>query len=244
MLRAARHRAGRCGPGRRRCAGPGPSAPRASRPRPVPTGDNNDGGPGWRTASRPAVDQPARWPLAVGGAMPPVSASSRAVSARPSISAVSMLARAGSPIRAATEAMTRSVSHSSVLTEACTSHNRARTAPARRTVHDHLLHPLRDRAPRSGGLRPLCPGLGPGDPALRRRPDRLFRAARRLGDHRLWRLFDRQPRRLRSLSGAAARRSARPGEFRLRPDGALHPLGGPALSQARVGAARAAGAAR
>jgi NIPSNAP len=42
--------------------------------------------------------------------------------------------------------------------------------------HDHhLLHPLRDRADRQSRFRTLCTQLGPGDPALRRRPDRLFR---------------------------------------------------------------------
>ena len=40
----------------------------------------------------------------------------------------------------------------------------------------HLLHPLRDRPVRQTGLRAICACLGPGHPALRRRPDRLFRA--------------------------------------------------------------------
>src|SRR5215831_10049461 len=46
----------------------------------------------------------ARWPLAVCGVTPAMRASSEAVSARPSISACSMPARAGSPASAATSA--------------------------------------------------------------------------------------------------------------------------------------------
>ena len=42
----------------------------------------------------------------------------------------------------------------------------------------YLLHPLRDRSVRQGRFRGIRPQLGPGHPALRRRSDRLFRAAR------------------------------------------------------------------
>jgi len=48
------------------------------------------------------VTKRARWPLAVCGVMPAPRASSDAVSARPSISACSIPARAGSPASAAT----------------------------------------------------------------------------------------------------------------------------------------------
>src|SRR4051794_1194083 len=52
----------------------------------------------------PSVVIRRRWPLAVGGRMPATRASSAAVSARPSIKACSMAARAGSPATAATSA--------------------------------------------------------------------------------------------------------------------------------------------
>src|SRR4051812_42013297 len=55
-------------------------------------------------ASNPALASRARCALAVCGVMPAARASSAAVSARPSISGASMLARAGSPTRAAVSA--------------------------------------------------------------------------------------------------------------------------------------------
>jgi hypothetical protein len=55
-------------------------------------------------ASRPAECIFARWPLAVCGVMRAHQASSPAVSARPSIRAVSIWARATSPIRLPTSA--------------------------------------------------------------------------------------------------------------------------------------------
>src|SRR5665213_1402685 len=50
--------------------------------------------------NQPRFDRLAKWPLAVCDATPAAPASSRAVSARPSISTSSMLARPGSPISA------------------------------------------------------------------------------------------------------------------------------------------------
>src|SRR5581483_7773740 len=57
----------------------------------------------------------ARWVLAVCGVMPATRASSEAVSARPSISACSMPARAGSPASAATWANSALVAMASSL---------------------------------------------------------------------------------------------------------------------------------
>src|SRR5262249_46053677 len=117
--------------------------------------------------------------------MPAAQASSVAVSARPSISAASMLARAGSPTSDAVSA------EADVLSMACppeASPDFARTRPRmlrpgpkhppprpgytrpvnqpREQDDDHLLHPLRTRPARRAGLRAVCKGVGPGDPGV------------------------------------------------------------------------------
>src|SRR5712691_1106697 len=57
----------------------------------------------------------AKWPLAVCGVMPATRANSDAVSARPSINAWSIAARAGSPARAATSANTALLAIADIL---------------------------------------------------------------------------------------------------------------------------------
>ena len=89
----------------------------------------------------------------------------------------------------------------------------------------------------------LCPRLGRGDPALRRRSDRLFRPARGFGHYRLRLVQHRESGGVRGVSRAPGGRSARARELRVRAARALHPARGPHLPEAGLGPARQAGAA-
>ena len=171
-------------PARRRFAAPAPSAPRGPPPRRGRTAGNSGGVPASRPRRRPAASSRDRWPLAVGREMPPAPASSLTVSARPSISAVSMLARAGSPRSAATVAMTgpsfmrsfsrsrrssRSITRGTATLRRRPKHpsraSRLHIQPAhRRRRRDHLLHPLRDRPLRADAFAAYARNWGQAIP--------------------------------------------------------------------------------
>src|SRR3569832_1301987 len=122
----------------------------------------------------------ARCELAVCGVMPASRASSPAVSARPSINADSMLARAGSPIRAATGAMSGPIFMLRCLSKHALRGNDRMTVTFRRRpkYESDLLHPLHTRPLQARGLRGLCAAMAEHHPGLRRRVARVLDAAR------------------------------------------------------------------
>src|SRR6185437_14118655 len=98
----------------------------------------------------------------------------------------------------------------------------ARNSPE--SAHENRLHhPLRNRPVSARRLQAIRAELGPDHSALRRAAGRLFPAVARYQRHRLGPDRVRRSRRLRNLSGQAARRSRRAQELRVRAFQTLHP---------------------